>query len=118
MVVLYRINEPRRRLVRAPDARAAQDRESAGLNRVATARPSVWRPALPAFERRQMPLTGRAYSAPPTAFKYRRTLVASCLCRPPQTTNEQSLRIITMSCTTSDRRHIRCGLILPDGAWA
>jgi hypothetical protein len=27
-------------------------------------------------------LTGRAYSALPTAFKYRKTLVAGCLCRP------------------------------------
>jgi hypothetical protein len=30
-----------------------------------------------------MDLTGRAYSALPTAFKYRQTLVAGCLCRPP-----------------------------------
>ena len=30
-----------------------------------------------------MDLTGRAYSALPTAFKYRKTLVAGCLCRPP-----------------------------------
>ena len=29
-----------------------------------------------------MDLTGRAYSALPTAFKYRQTLVAGCLCRP------------------------------------
>jgi Protein of unknown function (DUF2865) len=30
-----------------------------------------------------MDLTGRAYSALATAFKYRKTLVAGCLCRPP-----------------------------------
>jgi hypothetical protein len=30
-----------------------------------------------------MDLTGRAYSALATAFKYRKALVAGCLCRPP-----------------------------------